>query len=259
MFLLTLCIFTALVVRGSSMNYYFAYYLDPVQLKAFLGQVGLASVGAGDSWFKGALDALGLIVKPDGSNASSVALSFFLMAGNVVQVIGIILSKPLSERFGKKTVFITGMSVSTAVTLAILFVPPGAVNLLFFLSLLWPLGWGPTVPLLWVMIADVADFSEWKNSRRATGFVYAGILFALKAGLGFGGALSAWLLAAFDYVPNAVQTPHALLGIRLCATVFSAVPFVVGLVCLAVYPIGRELGTRIQRELGERRAAALAS
>lgn len=258
MFLLTLCIFTALVVRGSSMNYYFAYYLDPVQLKAFLGQVGLASVGSGDSWFKGALDALGLIVKPDGSNASSVALSFFLMAGNVVQVIGILLSKPLSERFGKKTVFITGMSVSTAVTLAILFVPPGSVNLLFFLSLLWPLGWGPTVPLLWVMIADVADFSEWKNSRRATGFVYAGILFALKAGLGFGGALSAWLLAAFDYVPNAVQTPHALLGIRLCATVFSAVPFVIGLVCLGVYPIGRELGARIQRELAERRAAAQA-
>jgi len=72
--------------------------------------------------------------------------------------------------------------------------------------------------------------------------------------VGFGGALSAWLLAAYDYVPNAVQTPHALLGIRLCATVFSAVPFVIGLVCLALYPIGRELGARVQRELAERRA-----
>jgi len=137
---------------------------------------------------------------------------------------------------------------------AILVVPPTAINLLFVLSLLWPLGWGPTVPLLWVMIADVADYSEWKHSRRATGFIYAGILFALKAGLGFGGALSAWLLAAYDYVPNAVQTPHALLGIRLCATFFSAVPFVMGLVCLALYPIGRELGARVQRELAERRA-----
>jgi Na+/melibiose symporter-like transporter len=257
MFLLTLCVFTALVLRGSSMNFYFAYYLDPAALRSFLGQVGLSSIGSGPiTGWKSALDALGLIARPDGSNTASVALSFFLMAGNVVQVVGILLSKPLAERFGKKTVFLAGMGLSTVVTVAILAVPPGEINLLFLLSLLWPLGWGPTVPLLWVMIADVADFSEWKHSRRATGFVYAGILFALKAGLGFGGALSAWLLAAFDYVPNALQTPHALLGIRLCATVFSAVPFVLGLVCLAVYPIGRELGARVRRELADRRAAA---
>jgi GPH family glycoside/pentoside/hexuronide:cation symporter len=255
MFLLTLCVFTTLVLRGSSMNYYFAYYLDPAQLRSFLDMVGLGSIGTGQlSWWKQALDALGLIAKPDGSNSASVALSFFLMAGNVIQIVGILLSKPLSDRFGKKAVFLAGMGLSTVVTVIIIFVPPSSINLLFVLSMLWPLGWGPTVPLLWVMIADVADYSEWKNSRRATGFIYAGILFALKAGLGFGGALSAWLLAAFDYVPNAVQTPHALLGIRLCATVFSAVPFILGLICLAAYPIGRELGAKVQRELAERRA-----
>lgn len=257
MFLLTLCVFTSIVLRGSSLNYYFAYYLDPAQLHSFLDTVGLGSMaGGGDiSWWKSALDALGLIAKPDGSNSSSVALSFFLMAGNVVQIVGILFSKPLSDRFGKKAVFLGGMGLATVATVLVLFVPPTSINLLFVVSMLWPLGWGPTVPLLWVLIADVADYSEWKHSRRATGFIYAGILFALKAGLGFGGALSAWLLAAYDYVPNAVQTPHALLGIRLCATVFSAVPFVIGLVCLAMFPIGRELGAKIQRELAERRAA----
>ena len=255
MFILTLLIFITLVLRGSSMNYYFAYYLDPIQLKAFLGEVGLGDTGAGSpSWWKSALDALGLIAKPDGSNSASVALSVFLMAGNIVQIVGIVLSKPLSDRFGKKTVFLAGMSLSTLVTAVIFIVPPGSINLLFGLSILWTIGWGPTVPLLWVLIADVADFSEWKNSRRATGFIYAGILFALKAGLGLGGALSAWLLALYDYVPNAHQTEHALLGIRLCATLFSAVPFVLGLLCLSAYPIGKELGARIQVELAERRA-----
>jgi GPH family glycoside/pentoside/hexuronide:cation symporter len=260
MFLLTLFVFTTLSLRGSSMNYYFAYYLDPARLRVFLSQVGLASIGSGPvTGWKAALDALGLVAKPDGSNSASVAFSFFLMAANVVQIVGIVMSKPLSDRFGKKAVFIAGMSLSTVVTFIIFFIPPDSINLLFALSLLWALGWGPTVPLLWVMIADVADFSEWKNSRRATGFVYAGILFALKAGLGFGGSLGGWLLQGFHYVPNAVQTPHALLGIRLCATVFSAVPFVLGLACLAVFPIGRELGARVQRELAERRAAALAT
>jgi glycoside/pentoside/hexuronide:cation symporter, GPH family len=145
------------------------------------------------------------------------------------------------------------MSVSTIATALVFIVPPSAVNLLFIIGMLWPLGWGPTVPLLWVMIADVADYSEWKTSRRAIGFMYAGILFALKAGLGLGGALSGWIIAAYGYVPNVAQSEHALLGIRLAASIYSAIPMVFGLACLAIYPIGRELGARIQRELEERR------
>jgi Na+/melibiose symporter-like transporter len=257
MFLLTLLVFISLVLNGSSLNYYFAYYLDPGAVRDFLGHVGLGSIavadGGGGSWWYSALDALGLIARPDGSNAASVGLSFFLMAGNVVQIVGILFSKPLADRFGKKAVFIAGMSLSTVVTALIFIVPPGSVTLLFVLSMLWKLGWGPTVPLLWVMIADVADYSEWKNARRATGFMYAGILFALKAGLGIGGALSAWVIAAYGYIPNVAQTPHALLGIRLSASIYSAIPFAIGLVCLALYPIGKELNLRIQDELEERR------
>jgi Na+/melibiose symporter-like transporter len=127
------------------------------------------------------------------------------------------------------------------------------MTLLVVLGILWPIGWGPTVPLLWVMIADVADFSEWKNSRRATGFMYAGILFALKAGLSLGGALSAWVIAAYGYVPNVAQTQHALLGIRLGASIYPGVALVLSLACLAIYPIGKALNLRIQDELTERR------
>jgi len=255
MFLLTLFVFTTLVLRGSSTNYYFAYYLDQPQLKAFLGQIGLSSVSTGDlTLWQSALDSLGLISKPDGSNSASVALSFFLVSGCLVQIVGILFSKPLADRFGKKAVFLAGMSLSTIVTALIFVVPPTSINILFVLSMLWYVGWGPTVPLLWVMIADVADYSEWKTSRRATGLTFAGILFALKAGLGLGGALSAWLIAAYGYVPNVAQTEHSLMGIRLCATVYSAVPFVLGLICLAAFPIGKELGLRIQAELAERRA-----
>jgi len=159
----------------------------------------------------------------------------------------------LADLFGKKAVFIAGMSVSTIATALVFFVTPTSIGLLVALSIIWPLGWGPTVPLLWVMIADVADYSEWKNSRRATGFMYAGILFALKAGLGLGGALSGWLIAAYGYVPNLAQSGHALLGIRLSASIYSALPFALGLVCLALYPISRELNLRLQFELAERR------
>lgn len=254
MFILTLLIFATLVLRGSSLNYFFNYYLDPAMVRGFLESVGLAATGADDprGW-KSVLDAFGLLVKPDGSNAASVGLSFFFVTGSLVQIIGIACSKPLADRFGKKCVFITGMTLSTIATALVFFVTPTSLTLLVVLSLLWPLGWGPTVPLLWVMIADVADYSEWKNARRATGFMYAGILFALKVGLGLGGALSGWLIAAYGYIPNVAQSPQALLGIRLSASLYSAIPFACGLLCLALYPIGRDLNLRIGAELEARR------
>jgi glycoside/pentoside/hexuronide:cation symporter, GPH family len=254
MFALTLLVFTTLVVRGSSLNYLFTYYMDQASIKEFLGKVGLGAIGSGTVGFgKMALDSLGLLVKPDGSNASAVGLSLFFVAGSLVQIIGILFSKPLADRFGKKAVFLVGMTVTTIATILVFFAPPTSVGFLMALNILWSLGWGPTIPLLWVMIADVADYSEWKNNRRATGFMFAGILFALKAGLSLGGALSAWIIAAYGYVPNVAQSDHALLGIRLGSSVYAAIPFVLGLLCLAVYPIGKELNLRIEKELAERR------
>jgi glycoside/pentoside/hexuronide:cation symporter, GPH family len=254
MFLLTLFTFTTLALRGGSLNYYFTYLVDRQPLMAFLDKVGLGPSAAGvHTWWKSVLGAFGLIVRPDGSNASAVGFGFYGMAANVVTIIGVLCSKPLSERFGKKVVFTTGLALTAVVTAATYIVPPDGVGLLFFLSMLWPAVYGPTIPLLWAMIADVADYSEWKNGRRATGFVFAGIVFALKAGLGLGGALGGWVLAAYGYVANAPQSAHSLEGIRLSATVYSGIPFALGALCMLGYPITRDLNLRIGAELEERR------
>jgi Na+/melibiose symporter-like transporter len=103
------------------------------------------------------MDWFGLLVKPDYSNAASVGLAFFFVLGSVIQIFGIIVSKPLADRFGKKAVFITGLAVTTIATAGVFFVGPTDMNQMFVWSVIWPIGWGPTVPLLWVMIADVAD------------------------------------------------------------------------------------------------------
>jgi len=253
MFILTLLIFTMLVVRGSSSNYFFAYYLDQQQIRAFLSDFGLAGSAGPVTGWRTVLDALGLLVNPDGSNAAAVGLGLFFVVGSLVQIVGILFSKPLADRFGNRTVFIAGMFATMVATFLVFFVDPTQIRLMFALSILWAIGWGPTVPLLWVMIADVADYSEWETSRRATGFMFAGVLFALKAGLSLGGALSAWVIDAFGYVPNAVQTERALLGIRLGASVYPAIVMALGLACLASYKIGKKLNIQIHEEHAERR------
>ena len=50
------------------------------------------------------------------------------------------------------------------------------------------------MPLLWVMIADVADYSESKNNRRATAIIFSAMILGLKFGLAVGGSLVAKLL-----------------------------------------------------------------
>jgi len=255
MFVLTLFVFTMLVVRGTALNYLFPYYLDPNAMREFVNTIGLARAATDAAPTGGAyvLDLFGLLVRPDASNAPAVTFAFFQVLGSIIQIVTIPFSKPLSDRFGKKAVYIVGMSVTLLATLGVFFISPTDMNLMFWLSIVWGLGWGPTVPLLWLMIADVADYSEWQTSRRATGFMYAGILFALKAGLGLGGAVIGWLMGLHGYVANVAQSESAIMGIRLGASVYAAIPLLVALVCLVLYPIGKDLNLRIQNELEERR------
>jgi Na+/melibiose symporter-like transporter len=175
------------------------------------------------------------------------------MCGQLVMILGVISSKPLSMRFGKKPVFLVGLFLTAIFTGCFILLPADAIGATFVLNLLKSLAYGPTIPLLWAMMADVADYAEWTTKRRATGVIFAGIVFALKAGLGLGGALCGWLLAAYGYVPNAVQTADAIFGIRMTGSIFPAVTFLVGVGALAFYGINHKLNIRIQDELAERR------
>jgi GPH family glycoside/pentoside/hexuronide:cation symporter len=258
MFVLTLFVFITLALWGSAMFYYFMYYVDKEQLFLFLQSWGLASTVAGGApavtgiWHS-ILGAFGLIVVADHSNVTSVGFSLFNMSGQLVMILGVLVSKFLSERFGKKLVFVIGLSFTTLFTALFIVLPADAVGATFILNLLKSLAYGPTIPLLWAMMADVADFAEWKTKRRATGVVFAGIVFALKAGLGLGGAICGWFLAAYDYVPNVVQSEHALLGIRMTASIYPAITFSIGVVALLFYSINKKLNLQIQDELIERR------
>jgi Na+/melibiose symporter-like transporter len=51
-------------------------------------------------------------------------LSLFFVVGSVVQIVGILFSKPLADRFGNKAVFIAGMFVTMVATFLVFFVGP---------------------------------------------------------------------------------------------------------------------------------------
>lgn len=255
MFILTLFLFTTLALWGSSMSYYFNYFVDKDALYAFIAHFGLVaeSGSEGGLWFT-VLNAFGLIASPDLSNVFAVGFSLFNMIGQLITIVGVIgFSGWLSGIYGKRNVFIICLSLTALFTTLFFFVQGTDILLIFVINCLKSAAYSITIPLLWAMMADVADHSEWVNHRRATGFFFAGVVFALKAGLGIGGALCGAIVESWGFVANVQQTDSAIVGIRLTSSIIPAVTFLVGAVALYFYPITKKMNERIQSELTQRR------
>ncbi|WP_334168113.1 glycoside-pentoside-hexuronide (GPH):cation symporter [Phocaeicola paurosaccharolyticus] len=258
MFILTLFLFTTLAMWGSAMNYYFENYVDPRALYEFLDKLGLVAVEGKTGLWHSILDSFGLIVSSP-EKCYEVGFGVFNMLGALVQFFGVLfLSQFLANRFGKKRVFIICLAL-TAIFTALFYFPGKAdVETMFVLNFLKSLAYAPTVPLLWAMIADVADHMEYVNYRRATGFVFAGVVFALKAGLGIGGAILGFLLSGFGYKSGIgmVQDDSAIHGIVLSSSLIPALIFFIGVIALWFYPITKEFNENMQASLDERRKKA---
>lgn len=256
LFSATLMIFIMLVVRGGSMPLFMEKIADHSALADLVGGMGLQQVeNVAPSGFAKFLNLFGYLLKPDHSNVPSVAYGIFGMLGTFTMFLGVLCSKPLSKLLGKRMVFVGSLAVTTVVTLWLFFIPASHVKAMMWQSALWGLAYGPTVPLLWSMIADSADYSEWKTGRRATGFTFAGVVFALKFGLGVGGYIQGWILDLYGYTgaEGAVLTERAVTGVRVAAATAPAAFIVAAIIILLFYPISKSLNYQIGDELAQRR------
>ena len=181
---------------------------------------------------------------------------WFNGVGALTTLVGISLSKMLSLRFGKRDTYIMGLVICAFFTACFYFVPPENVTLIFVLQGVLQFFYGITIPLTWAMIADVADFSEWKSGRRATAMVFATTVFALKVGLSLGSAISGWLLDYYGYIPNEVQSAETTRGILLMMSLFPAAAFVLACGALMTYGIDRPMEKTIESDLTTRRVLA---
>jgi len=254
MLILTVLVFITLALKGGMYIFYFENYLSEPQVAVFLEDIGfnnfILALNSG-------LTSMGLTEFLWPKDAATSGFSLFNAGGIVCMIIGIGFSKPLADRFGKRDVFAVALFISTLFILAFYLFPPEAIGLVFLSQILHGFFYGITIPLLWAMIADVADYSEWKNNRRATAIIFSAMIFGLKLGLSIGGALVAGILAQVGYDAQlAVQTPETIHGIKLSVSLYAALPFLLGVGCICLYEINKHKESQIERELNERRAAA---
>ena len=103
------------------------------------------------------------------------------------------------------------------------------------------------------MIADVADYSEWKNNRRATAIIFSAMMVGLKGGLSIGGALVASILGYYGYEAGVEQVSNTLYGIKMLISIFPSVPFIFCVLLLFFYEIDKNMESQIEIDLKNKR------
>ncbi len=241
MLVLTTLTFVSLAMKGGSYVYYFENYVDKTRLTDFISPIldFLSSIGV--NFF--------------GNDPVSAGFGLFNAGGIIFMIIGIGLSKPLADAYGKRNIFGFFLLVSTLFIILFNFFDKTSVELMFGAQVLHGFFYGITIPLLWAMIADVADYSEWKNNRRATAIIFSAMMVGLKLGLTIGSALVAKILGSYGYIPGLEngQTEVAIQGTKMLVSMFPAIPFLIGVVLLFFYEINKEMESQIEIDLKQRR------
>jgi len=180
-------------------------------------------------------------------------VQLFNVVGTVALIVALPLSKPLAKRFGNKNVFI-GSSLISGLFFMLIYLP-GVTDLttIYVFNVIAKMAYAPAVPLLWTMIADSADYGEWKSGRRSTGLYFSAAVFAQKAGWGIGAAIAGWILSISNFMPNVVQTESSITGIKLLVSVIPGILYMSCAIFMIFYNIDKKTTDQMRIDLEQRR------
>jgi GPH family glycoside/pentoside/hexuronide:cation symporter len=172
----------------------------------------------------------------------------------LASIAGAMITSPLGKRFGKRNLFIYALIFSGFVNALLVFCTPDSLIPIFTIGIISEFAAAIFPTLFFAMLGDAADYSEFKNGRRATGLVYSAGSFATKFGGGLAGAIIGFVLAAFNYNgQDTVAIQGAVPGIIM---LMSWIPTVIALIAAGVmtfYPLNQKKMDEITIELNTRR------
>ena len=94
------------------------------------------------------------------------------------------------------------------------------------------IGWGIHLVAMFAMIADVAEYGEWKAGRRLEGATYSVSSFGFKIGLGMGGAVVGAVLSMVNYDASLEVQPQETLDAIL--TINFTIPLILSVIGLVL-------------------------
>lgn len=217
------------IIKQSSAMYYFTHYVDDSN------------------------NVFGVLSNWGGSNGLA---GLYLLSLLVISMISTFFAPFLTNLFGKVRLFILALVFSAATAAAMYWLEADSIRAIFTLGIISEFGAGLTPILFFAMLGDAADYSEYKNGRRATGLIFSAGTFAMKFGSGVAGAITLAILNIYSYDGQAtVKTAEMLEGIKLNMSIVPAVFVMLGVIALMFYPLTTKKMEHISNELKIKREA----
>lgn len=179
--------------------------------------------------------------------------TLYLVLGQAANIVGVVMAKTISDKIGKKSTFLTAMVIAAILSCVFFWFKEDNLTLIFVFQFLISICAGIIFPLLWSMYADIADYSEWKTGRRATGLIFSSSSMSQKLGWTLGGAITGWMLAFYGFEANMAQTEEAKTGIRMMLSFMPAIGAFLSAVFIFFYKLDDPLMLKVNKELTERR------
>ncbi|HEX5056670.1 MAG TPA: MFS transporter, partial [Gammaproteobacteria bacterium] len=184
-----------------------------------------------------------------------ILISVYFAAVLAISIIGALCTGMLARLIGKKRLFVISLLLSGLILTPIYFLGPDQIGWLFFLGIFSEFFAAIMPTMFFTMLGDAADYSEWKNGRRATGLIYSAGTFINKTGGGFAGALSLFILAAYGY--NGMDESTIALAVPAIKGLMSWIPSIFSFLAAAVmllYPLSDKRMGEIEADLAKKRA-----
>ena len=180
----------------------------------------------------------------------------FNILGTVALIIAIPMTKPLVKKFGAKQLYIV-CSLLSGFFFCLLFFAGRDFVLINIFNCLGKIAYAPAISLLWTMLADAADYGDWKFQRRTTGLCLSAAVFAQKIGWSIGAALFGAIMSAVHFDANMglqqiQDTPEIMNSIHWLFGIVPGVLYASCAIFLAFYNLDTKTLQQMKTELEQR-------
>ncbi|MBC2606788.1 MFS transporter [Pelagicoccus albus] len=176
----------------------------------------------------------------------------FLFVGSLVQLVGVMLTKQFTQIFGGKKKTFIALTLINAVFLAVFyFIPPKNFTLIIAHQAVSAFMTAPLMALFWSMIADSADYGQWKLGQRTTGLIFSTGTSSMKIGWSIGPAIALWLLSYFGFQANVAQSADTIEGLKLIMSLIPAGVAVLAAASVLFYRIDAKMEAEMEKAIAE--------
>ena len=173
----------------------------------------------------------------------------FIAFASLAEIVALMIFPMLSKKMSKKGVFRLACylpAIGLVILLLAGILAPGNASFIALSGIIVKLGSGFTLGATTVMLADVIDYGEVRFGSRNESVIASFQTLLVKAASAIAGWLIGVGLTVVGYMPNAVQTPGTIFGMRI---LMIAVPSVITILGFVIYSKGYKLHGEYQEKI----------